>query len=157
MAILKNGHFEKSAILISSKKKNFFCFIFMKISPNLYGRMDGSKFWHFPWFPGNFLLCVIYRYTVYFTNYSQNFQVELFFKFLFCIAIRLGFKNWLQNQDYSLTHLEGGETYRCARMSQNLVGKKNSHISMVAYYLSHIKDYSPAIYSVEFRIEFDSF
>ena len=37
----------------------------MKISPNLYGRMDGSKFWCFPWFPENSLLCVILRYTVY--------------------------------------------------------------------------------------------
>ena len=57
----KIGHFE----FFSSKKKFFFCFIFMKISPNLYGRMDESIFWCFPWFPGNFLLCVIYRYTVY--------------------------------------------------------------------------------------------
>ena len=37
----------------------------MSISPNLYGRLDGSKFWRFPWFPANFLLCVIKRYTVY--------------------------------------------------------------------------------------------
>ena len=37
----------------------------MKISPNLYGRMDGSKFWYFPWFPENSLVCVILRYTVY--------------------------------------------------------------------------------------------
>ena len=37
----------------------------MKISPNLYGRMDGSKFLGFPWFPENSLLCVILRYTVY--------------------------------------------------------------------------------------------
>ena len=37
----------------------------MKISPNLYGRMDGSKFWWFPWLPENSLLCVILRYTVY--------------------------------------------------------------------------------------------
>ena len=42
----------------------FFCFIIMKISPNLNGRMDGSKFWCFPWFPENSLLCVILRYTV---------------------------------------------------------------------------------------------
>ena len=40
----------------------------MKISPNLYGRMDGSKFWCFPWFPENSLLCVILRYTVYMYN-----------------------------------------------------------------------------------------
>ena len=37
----------------------------MKISPNLYGRMDGSKFWCFTWFPENSLLCVKLRYTVY--------------------------------------------------------------------------------------------
>ena len=43
----------------------FFYFILMKISPNLYGRMDGSKFWCSPWFPENSLLCVILRYTVY--------------------------------------------------------------------------------------------
>ena len=27
--------------------------------------MDGSKFWGFPWFPENSLVCVILRYTVY--------------------------------------------------------------------------------------------
>ena len=37
----------------------------MKTSPNLYGRMDNSKFWCFPWFSENSLLCVILRYTVY--------------------------------------------------------------------------------------------
>ena len=55
------GHFE----FFFRKKKFFFCFIPMKISPNLYGRMDGSKFWCFPWFPENSLLCVILCYTVY--------------------------------------------------------------------------------------------
>ena len=50
----KIGHFE-----IFSLNFFFFCCILMKISPNLYGRMDGSKFWLFLWFPGNFLLCVI--------------------------------------------------------------------------------------------------
>ena len=55
------GHFE----FFFRKKKNFFCFIPMKISPTLYGRMDGSKFWCFPWFPENSLLCVILCYTVY--------------------------------------------------------------------------------------------
>ena len=54
------GHFE----FFFQKKNYFFCFIPMKISPNLYGRMDGSKFWCFPWFPENSLLCVILRYTV---------------------------------------------------------------------------------------------
>jgi hypothetical protein len=43
----------------------FFCFIPMKISLNLYGRMNGSKFWCFPWFLENSLLCAILRYTVY--------------------------------------------------------------------------------------------
>ena len=51
------------------KKKKFFCFIPMKISPNLYGRMDGSRFWCFFWFPENSLLCVILRYTVYVSPY----------------------------------------------------------------------------------------
>ena len=37
----------------------------MKISPNLYGKMDGSKFWCFHWFLAKSLLCVILRYTVY--------------------------------------------------------------------------------------------
>ena len=55
------GHFE----FFFRKKIFFFCFIPMKISPNLYGRMDGSKFWYFPWFPENSLLCVILHYTVY--------------------------------------------------------------------------------------------
>ena len=58
------GHFE----FFFRKKKFFFCFIPMKISPNLYGRMDGSKFWCFPWFPENSLLCVILRYTVTYFN-----------------------------------------------------------------------------------------
>ena len=69
---LRIGDFEKwaffgSAILnfFFEKKYFFFCFIPMKISPNLYGRMDGSKFWCFPWFPENSLLCVILCYTVY--------------------------------------------------------------------------------------------
>ena len=66
LAILKNGHFWKTAILDFFSKKNiFFCFILMKISPNLHGRMDGLKFWCFPWFPENSLLCVKLRYTVY--------------------------------------------------------------------------------------------
>ena len=67
LAILRNCAFEKSAILsfFLQKKKNFFLLHSNKISANLYGRMDGLKFWCFPWFPGNFLLCVIKRYTVY--------------------------------------------------------------------------------------------
>ena len=68
---LRIGDFEKWAFFESAilnfffKKKIFFCFIPMKISPNLYGKKDGSKFWCFPWFPENSLLCVILRYTVY--------------------------------------------------------------------------------------------
>ena len=68
--ILRIGDFEKWAFFESAilnfffEKKVFFCFIPMKISPNLYGRMDGSKCWCFPWFPENSLLCVILRYTV---------------------------------------------------------------------------------------------
>ena len=66
LAILKNELFlSRPFWIFFSKKKIFFCFIPMKISPNLYGRMDGSKFWCFPWFPENSLLCVILRYTVY--------------------------------------------------------------------------------------------
>ena len=68
----ENGHFEKLTILKNwpfwiffLQKKFFFCFIFMKISQNSYGRLDGSKFWCFPWFSANFLVCVIKRYTVY--------------------------------------------------------------------------------------------
>ncbi len=66
LAILKNSVFlSRPFWIFFFKKKFFFCFIPMKISPNLYGRMDGSKFWCFPWFPENSLLCVILRYTVY--------------------------------------------------------------------------------------------
>ena len=53
--ISRIGHFEKWAFFESAilnfffeKKKNFFCFIPMKISLNIYGRLDGSKFWRFP-------------------------------------------------------------------------------------------------------------
>ena len=66
LAILKNELFLSRPFWIFFWKKFFFfCFIPMKISPNLYGRMDGSKFWCFPWFSENSLLCVILRYTVY--------------------------------------------------------------------------------------------
>ena len=58
--------------------KIFFCFIPMKISPNLYGRMDGSKFWCFPWFPENSLLCVILRYTVYIVCFALNGSICTF-------------------------------------------------------------------------------
>ena len=57
---LKNGHFG-----FFFKKRFFFCFILMKISPNFHGRMDGLKFWCFLEFPENSLVCVILRYTVY--------------------------------------------------------------------------------------------
>ena len=68
------GHFE----FFFSKKKNFFCFILMKISPNLYGRMDGSKFWCFPWFPENSSLCIILCYTVYMIYILIYFFANLF-------------------------------------------------------------------------------
>ena len=72
LAILKNSHFEKSAILnFFRQKKFFFCFILTKISPNLYGRLDGSKFWCFPWFPANSLLCKIKRYLYSVSFYSK--------------------------------------------------------------------------------------
>ena len=60
--ISRFGNFEKWPFW---KIGHFFCFILMKISANLYGTLDGSKFWHFPWFPTNSLLRLIKRYTVY--------------------------------------------------------------------------------------------
>ena len=46
LAILKNGHFWKTAILdFFFKKKYFLCFIPMKISQSLLVSKDGSKFW----------------------------------------------------------------------------------------------------------------
>ena len=59
----KNLIFLSRPFWISFFKKK--CFIPMKISPNLYDRMNGSKFWCFPWFPWNSLLCVILPYTVW--------------------------------------------------------------------------------------------
>ena len=59
---LSFGDFENLSFFESAI---FFLFIHMKISRNLYGRMDGSKFWCFPWFTENSLLCLILRYTVY--------------------------------------------------------------------------------------------
>ena len=56
----KIGHCEKSAILnffLQNKTKD--CFILMKISPNWYGRMDGSNIWCLPCFSANSLLCII--------------------------------------------------------------------------------------------------
>ena len=78
---LRIGDFEKWAFFESAILNFFFekkikkKFFIMKISPNLYGRMDGSKFWCFPWFPENSLLCVILRYRVYFNKIlSQAFK-----------------------------------------------------------------------------------
>ena len=64
---LRIGDFEKLSFFESAifQKKTIICFIPMKISPNLYGKMDVSKFWCFHWFPENSLLCVILCYTVY--------------------------------------------------------------------------------------------
>ena len=76
--ILRIGDFEKLAFFESAILNFFFefffffCFIPMKTSLNLYGRMDGSKFWHFPWFLENSLVCVILRYTVYLPNFVQK-------------------------------------------------------------------------------------
>ena len=67
------GHFE----FFFRKKKFFFCFIPMKISPNLYGRMDGLKFWFFTWFPENSLLSVILRYTVYVLKPIKKLWIHL--------------------------------------------------------------------------------
>ena len=87
LAILKNELFlSRPFWIFLSKKKIFFCFIPMKISPNLYGRMDGSKFWCFPWFPENSLLCVILRYTVYeFKGLTVSSFYILFYSSAYCI------------------------------------------------------------------------
>ena len=68
---LEDVSFFESAIL------NFFCYIPMKISPNLHGRMDGSKFRCFPWFPKNSLLCIISRYTVYVVYLVNNSNKDI--------------------------------------------------------------------------------
>ena len=85
LAILKNVVFlSQPNWIFFFKKIFFFCFIPIKISPNLYGRMDGSKFWCFPWFPENSMLCVILRYTVY-LEVSSEINLTFFFIFLnFC-------------------------------------------------------------------------
>ena len=80
---LVNNQSEIQEALFQTQQSNFFCFIPMKISPNLYGRMDGSKFWCFPWFPENSLLCVILRYTVY--AYLDRYA---------CLFARVGTANW---------------------------------------------------------------
>ena len=113
--ILRIGDFEKWAFFESAilnfffeKKKFFFCFIPMKISPNLYGRMDGSKFWCFPWFPENSLLCVILRYTVYigllliskqnkFFEPKQKSQIHIDNVKLFCHATSLKVSQFRNN------------------------------------------------------------
>ena len=61
-AILKNWPFW----IFFLHEKKFSLLDPMKISHKLCGRMVGYQFWCFPWFPANSLLCVIYRYTVYF-------------------------------------------------------------------------------------------
>ena len=61
----KNWRFWKSQFFWIGHFEFFFFKKKMKISPNLYDRMDGSKFWCFPWFPKNSWLCIILRYTVY--------------------------------------------------------------------------------------------
>ena len=71
---LRIGDFEKwtffeSAILNFFFRKNFFFLLHSHENQPKFicGRMDGSKFWCFPWFPENSLLRVILRYTVYFS------------------------------------------------------------------------------------------
>ena len=79
LAILKNELFLSRPFWIFFRKKKInFCFIPMKISLNLYGRMDGSKFWRFPWFLENSLVCVILRYTVYIWNQLEDLIHESF-------------------------------------------------------------------------------
>ena len=77
------GHFE----FFFQKKIKKICFIPMKISPNLYGRMDWSKFWCFSWFPENSLLCVILRYTVYL---FQGFDKKEYRKISMYRLVRIG-------------------------------------------------------------------
>ena len=60
--------------LFLSRPFRIFLLLPMKISPNLYGRMDGTKFWCFPWIPENSSLCVILRYTVYTSNYLLSWK-----------------------------------------------------------------------------------
>ena len=90
LAILKNELFlSRPFWIFFFKKKIFFCFIPMKISPNLYGRMDGSKFWCFPWFPENSSLCVILRYTVYkrigkSRNISTGYIMQIIYRYFIC-------------------------------------------------------------------------
>ena len=48
----------------------------MKISLNLYGRVDGLKFLCFPSFPENSLQCVILCYTVYITPSCKQKNVH---------------------------------------------------------------------------------
>ena len=71
MAILKNGHFEKSDFLLQI----FFFLIPMKISHKLCGRMDGSQFWCFPWFPANSLLCVTVQCRYYVVDAVGSSQI----------------------------------------------------------------------------------
>ena len=56
------------------------------LSHKLCDRMDGTQFWCFPWFPANFLLCIILRYTVYIktilVNYFRTFFQLAFFPYL---------------------------------------------------------------------------
>ena len=99
LAILKNELFlSRPFWIFFFEKKIFFCFIPMKISPNLYGRMDGSKFWCFPWFPENSLLCVILRYTVYVLGRLHSICV---------LSTKIGLHRWelinktLLNDDFS--------------------------------------------------------
>ena len=80
LAILKNELFLSRPfwIFFFEKNKFFFCFIPMKISPNLYGRMDGSKFWCFPWFPENSAMRNIGVIQCIYCGYSLKLHSEHF-------------------------------------------------------------------------------
>ena len=69
----------------------------MKISLNLYGRMDGSKFFRFPWFLENSLVCVILRYTVYITYKEKQVKAKSSFEMLFQVFSFLKLMEFLKD------------------------------------------------------------
>ena len=89
--------------------------ITVKISPNLYGRMDGSKFWCFPWFSENSLLCIIIRYTVnvhYHNGFKSLGNIEGFL-FLFTYESTYTFL-----QGISLTLVQCQKFHKCLATMQ---------------------------------------
>ena len=91
LVILKISVFLSRPFWFVFPKKKY-SFIPMKISSNLYGRMDGSKFWWFPWFPENSLLFVMLRYTVYVLNVLFR---PFYSKFIFFSPLLFGVHSWL--------------------------------------------------------------